>query len=89
MKQIKTEHRASLLPAALDDLMMVFINSPEITDFDPQLAIKEWMGSKARRISKEDSAVSQNTLIDRESSDESDCESVSSISTAECELIME
>ena len=85
MKQIKTEHRASLLPSALDDLMMVYINSPTIEDFDPQLSINEWMKSKARRVSKEDN---DNSKVESESSDESDCESIcSSMSIAECDSI--
>ena len=38
-KDIKTEHWASLLPSALDDLMMVYINS-QIEDFHPPLSIR-------------------------------------------------
>ena len=87
MKLIKTEHRASLVPSALDDLMMVYINSPEIADFDPQPSINKWMGKKPRRISKEDTA---NSKVESESSDESECESVcSSLSIAECESVLD
>ena len=83
MKHIKTEHRASLLPSALDELMMVYLNSPAIADFDPQPSINEWMKLKARRISKDNVSSSQ---IDVDSSDESENESVcSTASIAVCD----
>ena len=87
MKHIKTEHRASLLPSALDDLLMVYLNSPPIEDFNPQPAINEWMKTKARRISKDDTSFSQ---VDTDSSDESDSDSVSSTdSIVECKAILD
>ena len=79
MKRIKTEHRASLLPSSLDDLMMVNINAPPIAEFDPQRAIDDWIHKKERRIQKDNCA--QDATDKSESSDESDCdnESVCSI----------
>ena len=67
--------------------MMVYINSPAIEDFNPQPSINEWLNSKSRRISKEDT-VSEKVASD--SSEESDVESVcSSDSNEECEPIFE
>ena len=87
MKHIKNEHRASLSSSALDDLMMVYINSPAIEDFNPQPSINEWLNSKSRRISKDDTVSEKNAC---DSSEESDVESVcSSDSNEECEPIFE
>ena len=67
MKLMKAEHRASLLPSALESLMMVYLNSLAIKNFDPHSSINEWLIVKSHRISK----------VDRDSSEEqSDIESI-------------
>ena len=75
-------------PSALDDLMMVYLNSPAIENHNPQFSVNERLRFKSRRISTGDTVSSQ---VDSDSSEEeSDIESIASThSIAECESINE
>lgn len=70
MKLIKTEHRSSLLPSTLDDLMMVHINAPAIANFDPQPSVNDWVHAKSRKVGSK-SSDEKNDSNDEES--DSDC----------------
>ena len=48
IKLIETEHHASLISSALDNLMMVYLNSPAIKIFDLQSC--RWLFAKSRII---------------------------------------
>ena len=68
MKQIKSDWRSTLGPEAINDLMTVLLLSPDIKDFDPQLAIDLWTtsGLRQRRPTYMDSSDEQSERGDEE-----------------------
>ena len=80
MKRIKSSERSSLGQQSLDDLLMIYMNSKSVSQFDPTTAIEFWLTRKNRylnrlNVSKEHSdSDSEEDESLNESSDASDDE---------------
>lgn len=68
MKQVKTDWRSNLTQDSLSDLMLVQLESPEISQFEPTQAIHLW--NKAGPRSRRPTFVLQSDSSDEDSEDE-------------------
>ena len=49
MRRIKTEWRNQLNRSTLNDLMRIYLEGPDIVDFDPTPAIQQWFLAGVRK----------------------------------------